>query len=93
MALSLRQPVIAARFRGTPRPRRSFVPVNRANARDVNANARGRAMQRYEPQDPRANEPGDHPPNAERKGNWRVVLTAVGLAHVAIFVLLLIYWV
>lgn len=42
-------------------------------------------MKRYDPQSPRANEPGDHPPMGERKGNWKVlaaatVLTALGLA-------------
>lgn len=37
-------------------------------------------MKRYEPHDPRANEPGDSPPMGERKGNWRVVIIGASLA-------------
>ena len=44
-------------------------------------------MKRYEPQDPRANEPGDHPVNAERKGNWRVAAVSVALAFIAVTII------
>jgi hypothetical protein len=44
-------------------------------------------MKRYEPQDPRANEPGDHPVNAERKGNWRVAAVSTGLAFVVVIII------
>lgn len=37
-------------------------------------------MKRYEPHDPRATEPGDHPPMGERKGMWRAVITGAALA-------------
>ena len=44
-------------------------------------------MDRYKPHDPKATEPGDHPPNAERKGNWKVAVISVGLAFVAVIVI------
>ena len=43
-------------------------------------------MKRYEPQDPRANEPGDHPRMAERKGNWRVLAVTLALVIVGLAV-------
>jgi hypothetical protein len=44
-------------------------------------------MERHEPHDPRATEPGDHPPNAERKGNWKVAAVSVGLAFVVVMII------
>lgn len=43
-------------------------------------------MKRYEPQDPRANEPGDHPAMGERKGNWRVLAAALTLVLIGLAV-------
>lgn len=42
-------------------------------------------MKRYEPHSPEATAPGDHPPNAERHGNWRIAMISAGLAIVAMF--------
>jgi hypothetical protein len=42
-------------------------------------------MKRYEPQSPDANEPGDHPPMGERKGNWKVLIISTTLAVVGLF--------
>ncbi|HET7410371.1 MAG TPA: hypothetical protein VFJ13_09240 [Paracoccaceae bacterium] len=39
-------------------------------------------MKRYDPQDPEANEPGDHPPMGERKGNWKVAVVSLVLVIV-----------
>lgn len=44
-------------------------------------------MKWYRPQDPRANEPGDHPPMGERKGNWKVAVTSLGLVILAFIAL------
>ena len=42
-------------------------------------------MKRYDPQSPEANEPGDHPPMGERKGNWRVLAVSTVLVIVVLF--------
>jgi hypothetical protein len=44
-------------------------------------------MDRYKPHDPEASAPGDHPPNAERKGNWRVAAVSTGLAFVVVIII------
>lgn len=44
-------------------------------------------MKRYDPQDPRANEPGDHPQMAERKGLWKVGTISLGLVIIAFIVI------
>lgn len=42
-------------------------------------------MKQYEPQSREANEPGDHPPMGERKGNYKVLFTSLGLVILALF--------
>lgn len=46
-------------------------------------------MKRYDPHDPRANEPGDHPPMAERKGLWKVAVISLALLVIALIVIAL----
>jgi hypothetical protein len=47
-------------------------------------------MKRYQPQDPRATEPGDHPINAERHGVWRIALISTSAAVAIMAVIWLI---
>ena len=47
-------------------------------------------MARYEPHDPKATEPGDHPAMGERKGMWRAVLVGAGAAVGAMMLIWLI---
>lgn len=41
-------------------------------------------MKRYDPQDPEANEPGDHPQMAERKGLWKVLAVSLTLVIIGL---------
>ena len=42
-------------------------------------------MKRYDPHSPQATEPGDHPQMGERKGHWKVLVAAWGLAALGVF--------
>jgi len=62
------------------------VPLARLLSRDSMERKETR-MKRYDPQDPRANEPGDHPQMGERKGLWKVGSISLVLVIIALIVI------